>query len=208
MFYFFQSDEGVLKLNEKHNADPKFTVDDRPLNAEATILEKLAKEFTRTDKQVRKLNEIDRGWDASASGGEINIQIFKGATVDEDRDFLWDMFQTLIHEYIHTLAHPHYNVFAESFGGTQSNEYNTLVEGVDSLLDEIVWKNVEPRVDDTALREKVEGPTYSKLPPIKIKPASRRRYDSYTQAVKLVNVVGIRNLYAAYFMGQTDRLGG
>jgi hypothetical protein len=39
-----------------------------------------------------------------------------------------------------------------------------------------------------------------------VKPASRRRYPSYTQAIKLVNVVGIRNLYAAYFLGDVDKI--
>jgi hypothetical protein len=208
LFYFFQSDGGVIAMNRAHNADPRFTPTNKPVNDEAKALDKLAEEFTKTDGQVKKLNEIDRGWDATAGGGEINIQIFKQPTADRDRDFLWDMFQTLIHEYLHTLAHTKYNTYAESFGGTQSNQYNALVEGVDSLLDEVVWTNIEPRVNDASLRAQVEGPVYSKLPPIKVLPASRRRYPSYAQAVKLVNIVGIRNLYVAYFLGETDKIGG
>lgn len=211
MIYFFQSNREVGALNYAHSADPSFSRDARslPLNDEAKSLEKLARENTTTPAQVKKLNEIDRGWVASAGGqGDINIQIFKKPTPDEDRDFLWDMFQTLIHEYIHTLADDKYNTFAESFGGDKSNEFNTLVEGVDSLLDEVVWTNIAHRVKDPNLREKVEGPENAKLPPIDVRPASRRRYPSYPQAVNLVNIVGIRNLYAAYFMGQTDKLGG
>lgn len=206
LFYFFQSDDDVRKLNHAHNASPKFDSKDKPLNTEAKVLDKLVTEFTKTSKDVTKLNEIDRGWDASAGGGEINIQIFKKDTVDEDRDFLWDMFQTLIHEYIHTLVHTDYDKYAQTFGGT-SNEYNTLIEGVDSLLDEIVWSNIEPRVNDAKLRDQVEGPAYAKLPPIKVLPASRRRYSSYSEAVKLVNIVGIRNLYVAYFMGDVKKIG-
>ena len=206
LFYFFQSDDDVRKLNHAHNASPKFDAKNKPLNAEAKVLDKLVTEFTKTDKDVTKLNEIDRGWDASAGGGEINIQIFKKDTADEDRDFLWDMFQTLIHEYIHTLVHTNYDKYAQSFGDT-SNEYNTLIEGVDSLLDEIVWSNIEPRVNDPKLRDKVEGPAYAKLSPIKVLPASRRRYPSYAEAVKLVNIVGIRNLYVAYFIGEVKKIG-
>jgi hypothetical protein len=41
-----------------------------------------------------------------------------------------------------------------------------------------------------------------------VQPASQRRYDSYPEAVKLVNVVGIRNLYAAYFKGDVAKIGG
>lgn len=207
IFYFFQSNKFVRKLNRQHNASPKFAKKNKPLNDEAKILRKLVREFTKTRKQIKKLNEIDRGWVASAGDGDINIQIFKGKTVDKDRDFLWDMFQTLIHEYIHTLVHDDYENFAESFGDT-SNEYNTLIEGVDSLLTEIVWSNVAPRVNDPALRAKIEGPTYSKLPAINVKHASRRRYASYSEAIKVVNIVGIRNMYVAYFLGKVDRIGG
>lgn len=206
IFYFFQSDDFVRDLNQQHNASPKFGNKNKPLNDEAKSLSKLAKEFTKTRKQTWKLNLIDRGWTATAGGGHINIQIFKGETVDKDRDFLWDMFQTLIHEYLHTLVHDDYEKFAIGFGDT-SNEYNTLIEGVDSLLTETVWANVAPRVNDAALREKIEGPTYSKLPPITVKPASRRRYASYAEAIKVVNIVGIRNLYVAYFLGKIDRIG-
>jgi hypothetical protein len=115
------------------------------------------------------------------------------------------MFQTLIHEYMHTLVHPDYVRFADSFGRT-SNENNTLMEGVDSFLSEIVWTNVEPRIND--LRPKIEGPTYSTLPPIPIVPPSRRRYPSYSEALRVVNIVGVRNVYVAYFMGDVKKIGG
>ena len=206
LLYFFQSNRKIRSLNHTLNASPSFDDTNKPLNDEATIIDKLADEFTGTTDQVKKLNEIDRGWDASAGGGEINIQIFKKSTRDKDRDFLWDMFQTLIHEYIHTLRAKEYDDFANTFGN--SNENNTLIEGVDSFLDEVVWENVAPRVNDPKLREAVEGPANAKLDPINVLPASRRRYPSYAEAVKLVNVVGIRNLYAAYFQGDVKKIGG
>ena len=207
LFYFFQSDDGIRDINRAHHASPRFDKNNTPLNDEAKVLDKLAGEFTKTAGDVKKLNEIDRGWDASAGGGEINLQIFTKATPEKDRLFLWDMFQTLIHEYLHTLAHTTYNKHAEKFG-TSSSEYNTLVEGVDSLLAETVWTNVEPRIaTDTHLREQVEGPTYSKLPPVFVPHPSQRRYESFTEAVKLVNIVGIRNLYAAYFLGDVKKIG-
>jgi hypothetical protein len=82
------------------------------------------------------------------------------------------------------------------------------MEGVDSLFTETVWTNIEPRVTDPALRASIEGPTYSKLPPMNILPPSRRRYASYSEALKLVHVVGIHNLYAAYFLGDVKKIGG
>jgi hypothetical protein len=206
MFYFFQSNRRVLAVNRAHNAEPRFTADDKGINLEAKSLEKLADEFTSTAGQVKTLNEIDRGWDASAGQGQINVQIFKKSLPDLDRDFLWDMFQTLIHEYLHTLVHSKYESFAETFG-RKSNQFNTLIEGVDSYLDEVVWANIESRVNDPALRAQIEGPVYSLLPPITVKPPSRRRYASYAQAIKLVSIVGPRNVYAAYFLGETEKIG-
>lgn len=207
VFYFFQADDFVRDLNRQHNASPKFSKHGRALNDETRVLRKLAIEFTGTREQITKLNEIDRGWPATAGGGDINIQVFKAESAEKDQDFLWDMFQTLIHEYLHTLVDGDYEDYAESFG-TTSNEFNTLMEGVDSLLTEIVWSNVEPRVGDKDLRGKIEGPVYSQLPPIKVKPASRRRYASYSEAVRVVNIVGIRNLCVAYFLGKVDKIGG
>ncbi|MDR0792149.1 MAG: DUF4157 domain-containing protein [Chitinophagaceae bacterium] len=216
MFYFFQSDKFIRYLNSVHSADPRLTKGGVGINEEGKDQAKIVEESTNTPQAVKKLNEIDRGWEGEEAGGQIYMQIFKkpdqadgdlaGQTV-ADRDFLWDTFQILIHEYLHALVSDKYYNFATSFEGkTNSLQYNTLIEGVDTLLDEVVWNAVAPRVTEPSLRAAVEGPTYSKLPPIAVKPASRRRYASYTEAVKLVNIVGIRNLYAAYFLGDVDKI--
>jgi len=211
VFYFLQTDSKVVApLNRHHYASPRFDRSNRPLNDEAIAQATIATEFTTTPDQVRRLNEIDRGWDASANPAtrDVNIQLFKpkgGAT--EDQDFMWDMFQTLIHEYLHTLVHRDYARFANDFGGA-SPEQNTLMEGVDSLLSEIAWTSIVPRTNDTSLREKVEGPDLAKLPPIVVRHAYRRRYPSYTEAVRLMNVVGFRNVVLAYFKGEIAGIGG
>jgi hypothetical protein len=115
------------------------------------------------------------------------------------------MFQTLIHEYMHTLSHGDYDTYADSFGST-SNEYNTLVEGVDCVLSETVWEDVAPRMD--ALRASVEGGANAALPPIDVPHPSMRRYPSYTEALRLVDLTSPQALYAAYFLGLVDRIGG
>ena len=145
--------------------------------------------MTTTAAQVRRLNEIDRGWDATANPRtkDVNIQLFRPTGgVKEDQDFMWDTFQTLIHEYLHTLAHSRYARFADSFGRS-SPENNTLMEGVDSFLSEVVWATIQPRVNDTGLREKVEGACIRGPPADHGAPPLRRRYASYTEAVRLVN---------------------
>lgn len=209
--YFFQADRKYVgPLNRAHNASPEFDRADKPVNTEAKAQRTIVTEVTRTKAQVRKLNEIDRAWDASANPrtGDVNIQLFKPpGGVKADQDFLWDMFQTLIHEYLHTLVHPRYRAYADSFGGS-SLQTNTLMEGMDSFLDEVVWANIRPRVGDQDLREKVEGPKYAALAPIPVRHAARRRYATYTEAVRLVNVVGFRNVVVAYFKGDVEKIGG
>ena len=211
VFYFFQSDDDVVApLNREHHASPTFDRRDVPQNDEARAQNTVAGDMTATATQVGKLNEIDRAWDASANPAkrDVNIQLFRPqGGVRKDQDFMWDMFQTLIHEYMHTLAAKRYRDFAASFGGN-SPQNNTLIEGMDSFLDEIVWANISQRVTDPALRTKVEGPAYAALPPISVVPAYRRRYASFTEATRLVSIVGFRNVILAYFKGDIEKIGG
>jgi hypothetical protein len=205
VLYFFTSERWVRRLNRDHHAVPAFDDHNRPRNDEARAQLRVARQFVRNADHVRRLNEIDRNWPGLQLGADIWVQRFRGDTPERDRLLLWDIFQTLIHEYLHALAHRRYQDYAQTFGD-RSNEYNTLIEGVDSLLTEIVWEDVIPRI--ASLRPEIEGPTYSALPAIDVPHASRRRYPSYTQALRLVDLVGISNVYAAYFVGLVDRIGG
>jgi hypothetical protein len=154
---------------------------------------------------VERLNQIDRGWPSAVplGGGMIQIQMFKASTDTGNRIFLWKTFQALIHEYTHTLAHADYNAYAQTFG-PKSLEWNTLIEGVNSLLTEIVWSNV----NISELRQEIEGQRLATLPldPSLI-PITEHRYSSYQAAMRLVKTVGIQNLYAAYFLGRVDLIG-
>lgn len=207
--YLVGNDARVSELNRHHDAQPSFDGLGRPLNDEARIQDRLARAFVVNTANVRKLLEIDRGWDASANPrtGDVFVQLFQPTGAREDRLLLWDMFQTLIHEYLHTVVAQEYRDYAESFGRHSPAE-NTLIEGMDSVLDEIVWEQVEPRVRTRELREKVEGAATAALPPIEVPHPSQRRYDSFTEALKLIDLVGIANVYAAYFLGRVDRIGG
>jgi hypothetical protein len=206
MFYFFSSNARVRALNDHHDASPSFDRQE-PRNDEARILARLATEFSDTEEEITRLHHIQRGWPATANSaeGQINIQLFRRATPEADRLFLWDMFQTLIHEYMHTLAHGDYRAYALSFGAN-SSRYNTLIEGVDTLLSETVWANIASRVTDPGLRRDVEGPAYAAEPAITVPHPSQRRYGSYAEAVRLSQIVGIANLYAAYFLGDVRKI--
>lgn len=207
--YLITTRPSVAELNRHHDARPSFDQAGRPLNDEARFQDRVARAFVTDAVNVRKLLEIDRGWDASANPrtGDVFVQLYQPTEATRDRLLLWDMFQTLIHEYLHTVVAPEYRTYAESFGRHSPAE-NTLMEGMDSVLDEVVWEHVEPRVRTRQLREKVEGVATAALPPIDVPHPAQRRYPSYTEALKLIDLVGIANVYAAYFLGRVDRIGG
>ncbi|HEX8921913.1 MAG TPA: hypothetical protein VF766_10575, partial [Pyrinomonadaceae bacterium] len=160
---------------------------------------------------AQRLFEIGRGWDAFNVSREVSIQLFKNPNSREDRRFLWDMFFTLIHEYLHSLADSKYRSYAEKKGGEHTTEGNTLIEGVDSLLTETVWANAKPRASQEEVRQAVEPDAVKANEPFDaslLPKMPHRRYSTYPNAVKLAGVVGINNLYAAYFYGDIRLIGG
>ena len=209
LFYLIQNDDAIGQINLAHDASPSFEGDAVPLNDEAKLIRKAGDPFVSSEKT--RLFEIGRAWDAFAQGKDVLIQLFKNPNAMEDRRFLWDMYFTLMHEYLHKLAHKHYDEYAEKLGGEKSTEGNTLIEGVDSLLTEITWSSAVGRASLPAVRGIVEPDAVkAKLPfdPDLLPTMPHRRYDTYEQATRLVSVVGIRNLYAAYFQGKVALIGG
>ncbi len=205
-FYFFDTERAIRRLNAAHDASPDFGPGHAPTNDEARDQLTVVDEFVAVAANVTRCNEIDRGWPATADfrRKDVFFQLFKGSDAQKDRLLLWDVFQTFIHEYLHTLVHRDYRDYANRFRGPANN---TLLEGVDSLLTEIVWDAVAPKVADPDLRRAVEGPAASE-PPIAVPPPVGQRYASFTEALRLADLVGIQNVYAAYFLGLIDRIGG
>ncbi len=209
IFWILQNDARISYINRLHNASPDFSKGGKPVNEEAKILQKIGSDILKNEANVKRLYEIGRAWPAVASGAEVNIQMFKKSLPKEDRKFLWDLFYTIIHEYLHTLAHSKYDAHAEKLGGEKSAEGNTLIEGVDSLLTETVWANARPRSSLKEVRDRVEGELYRDLPfdASLLPPYPSHRYPSFNRAIKLVDIVGIHNLYAAYFLGKVELIG-
>ena len=209
LFYLIQNDDAIAAINLEHDASPSFGDGAAPQNDEAKLIRKVGDPFVKSEKT--RLFEIGRGWDAFEQDKDIFIQLFKKATPEADRRFLWDMYFVLMHEYLHKLASKPYNDYAESLGGEHSTEGNTLIEGVDSVLTEVTWTSAAPRAGQKEIREVVEPDAVkaglafdAKLLPV----LPHRRYDTYQQAVRLLGVVGPNNLYAAYFQGRVDLIGG
>jgi peptidoglycan hydrolase-like protein with peptidoglycan-binding domain len=150
------------------------------------------------------LLEIHKGWPGAANPNthEVFLQMFKSADDTGNRRFMWDAFQTLIHEYIHTLTHSAYSAYAD--GLPDAAKSHALREGMTDYNTKIVWATVN--TSDAALRKTVEGPFHD---PLVTDPVpALGTYDAAVEAEQLVGIVGARNAFAAYFLGQVELIGG
>lgn len=145
------------------------------------------------------LLEIHMAWPGAASGGKIFLQRFKSGDAEADRLRLWRLFQTTIHEYLHTITSGTYAAYADGLGPPRDQ---TLREGVTDLLTKTVWSNVSL---SASLRQKIEGPLYK--PADRVSFPALHTYGETAQAEQLMSIVGARNLYAAYFLGKTELIG-
>lgn len=205
--YMLTDDAEILQINREHGAVPgRATPPTSGGDSEATILERVQNSFAASHRD--KLLKIDRGWEATQLEGHVSVQRFKKGSDDENRQMFWDYFQIMIHEYVHSLENQDYHNYADTFH-YGSEQYNTLVEGMASVLAEIAWTNVESHVAEKSLRDKVEGTALAAAPfdPTNVPQMNQRRYASFDQAMKLVNKVGIRNVYAAFFLGKVELIG-
>jgi hypothetical protein len=211
--YFIQSGYGgITRINTQHDAIPeRTTVSPGESRSEAQILRGAVE--TIAEARETQLLEIDRGWEGTAGGGIVSLQRWRGVDQPGDpagqgqRRHFWDVFQTMIHEYLHTLTHERYYEYARTLpGGNAGVQYNTLIEGMTSAMTEIVWANVAARVGQRTLSERVEGTSlYVDDATSKAAcPVIPARYPSYHQAMELITIVGPRNVFAAYLLGEVD----
>jgi hypothetical protein len=157
-------------------------------------------------KRGPELREIQKGWPGAANPDthEVFMQLFKSADATENRRFMWQSFQTLVHEYIHTLNHSRYRAYSEKLSKTDSARGHTLREGATEYLTKTVLSTV--KYSDPTLRKQVEGP-YHDPGTVETPPT----YGGYAQAVEaeqVVGVVGTSNMFAAYFLGEIELIGG
>ena len=180
-------------VNARHSAVP---TDAR----EKAILDPIVESFVNAPAKVKRLLELDIGWEGAQLEGVVYLQRFKQDTDEENRRQMWELFHTCIHEYIHSLANAKFQAYARKL---DSVRYNTLIEGFDDFFTETVRKTI---VVDTALRQKIEGPYFDATAPVpKVSPDV---YPSIAQAEQVVSIVGIRNAEAAYFRGDVSKIGG
>jgi Domain of unknown function (DUF4157) len=211
LFYLLKNDKQIKDIYFAHHADPEFGDDNKWLNLAAHKVSDIAEAALDDDATVKRLFQIERAWGGSSSGHDIFLPVFKESNPKADRAVMWDLYLTVIHEYLHTAAHTDYNTYADKLGGESDDRGNTLIEGVDSLLTEIVWTYARPRARLPEIRTAVEPDAIKAHLPYDdtlVPNVPAERYPSYDRALKLVNVVGIENLYGAYFQGKITLIGG
>jgi hypothetical protein len=181
----------VATLNREHSADPT-----RKPEKEigARVQDAMVK------KHYAKLLETHQGWPANAEDGKVFIQRFLTPSAVANRDTLWRLFGTIVHEYIHTLENSASKAYQVKL---DSDSAFTLREGVVEYLTLTVMESVD--YTDAGLRADVEGDFHVDLthpvPQRSSYPAQR------VGAEKLAGVVGAKNVMAAFFLGDVEKIG-
>jgi peptidoglycan hydrolase-like protein with peptidoglycan-binding domain len=194
--YFLNTQDMFKALDEQHSAD-------RTRTDEHDIIEKVVKRITAANEA--KLLLIGASWTAATDRkGVIKIQRHKTGDDDQDRETLWKKFGTMIHEYLHSIAHPKWHKHRDALGKSDPQGGHALGEGVPELLTRIVVSQIN--LTDKALRKQVLGGVSDdgEEPDVA---RSGKYADAFQRAQALVGTVGIHNLYAAYFLGQTHLIG-
>ncbi len=158
-----------------------------------------------------KASQMIRSWPAEAGSGTVYLQLRDPAY--QDRVGMWDLFGTLVHEFLHLVTHPNYSDTADAIGG---GARDILVEGMDDHMAQQVWPDVRDRIaGDPGLRTLVEGPfaatvananDYDEGGAID-KAIKAHHYDSMADADKIATQVGESNARGAFFMGHVEALG-
>lgn len=195
-------DSNCEAINHRHGAVPSNPT-------EKAILDPIVESFVATAAKVQTMLELDIGWEGAQLEGVVYLQRYKSTNADatkakdENRIQMWDLFQTCIHEYIHTLAHADYIAWAQTFSAASDDtRYNTLVEGFCDFFTLNVRKAM---AIDATIQGLVEGPYANGKAPA---PDQSGVYPSHAQAEQVVSIVGIKNAQRAYFGGKTSGMGG
>jgi hypothetical protein len=201
MRYLVNNQEELGEVRKRHNAD-------HSRSTEQTIVRDFIRDYIAHGSNRSRLETVDRGWPAlnNFRTGIVQIQPYEQATPAKTRRKRWEWFQTLIHEYFHSLNHPNYYRQAATLG---ADKESVLVEGGASLMTDLTWKKLFPGTiqADAALREAVEGKPAAfdttVIPPIH----EAHYHPQIEQCRKIEQVYGTENFRAAFLTGRMELLG-
>jgi hypothetical protein len=150
---------------------------------------------------------IHKAWPAFASGNDVFIQRIEkhdakgGFDKAEGRTYMWKTFQTIIHEYIHTLEHSAHKTYRATLPAQKGGF--TLREGTTDYFTKIAYNNTD-RTDQT-LRTNVEGPFREPTVVHPVPPLTT--YRESANAERAAGIIGLPNLCGAFFLGQVELIG-
>jgi hypothetical protein len=160
-----------------------------------------------TAERQRRLLIIDRMWPGVQSRGTVSVAAREGASRRETRGIYWGLFKTMIHEYLHTTENATYQAW---YGALRdSHHQTTFQEGVTDLFTLQTWRSLMPAEisANRALRARIQGPADADLDMAAVG-GDPGAYAQLAEAQQIQAEIGIANLRAAYFRGNTAVLGG
>ena len=142
----------------------------------------------------------DRMWPGMQSAGRVFITPREGCTPAQTRSMYWDLFKTCIHEYLHTTANGTYTTWYE--GLTDPHHKITYQEGFTDWFTLKTWRSVFPEevASNTASRTLIQGSADADVAAARGDPS---HYPEMAEAQQLEAAIGLPNMRAAYFRGNT-----
>lgn len=125
-----------------------------------------------------------------------------GAPSPAERDVRWSAWETLVHEYIHTLEHPVFH----SAGGASNR---IMSEGFCTMFSEEVLLDQIPKAPkDASLRADIEGGSFPEPPAGTVPKFNAGSYTEFLAHAKAIRSrVGDNAVKAAFFQGHVEFLG-
>lgn len=153
----------------------------------------------------RRLTLTDRMWPGVQSAGTVSLAPREGATPAATRRLYWNLFKVCVHEYLHTTANHTYTTWYT--GLTDPHHKITFQEGFTDWFTLKTWRSVFPEevVSNTPFRTLIQG-----SPDVDVAAADGdpSAYPEIAEAQALEGEIGLPNMRAAYFGGNTGVLGG
>ncbi len=152
-----------------------------------------------------RLTLTDRMWPGMQQSGMVFLTPREGATPADTRSLYWNLFKTCIHEYLHTTANSIYTRWYEAL--TDPHHKITYQEGFTDWFTLKTWRSVFPEevASNTAFRTLVQGSADVDVAAASGDPS---HYPEMAEAAQLETEIGLPNMRAAYFRGNTAVLGG
>ena len=205
MRYLVSNQQELGVVRAQHNAVHEAG---RP---EMAIVTTFMNDYMAHGNNTHRLEVVDRAWPALNTGssqGVVSVQPYEGATPRDTRRVRWTMFQTMIHEYFHTLNHANFYRYAD---GMPADERSVLVEGGASLMTDLAWPAILAQIQsNAALRQAVEGSAAAYDPGV-IPPIREAHYHPQIEQVRAIiralGAAGEANFRAAFLTGRMELLG-